>query len=162
MIPITRLRPSCIAARYNVRRVFAKRYTVTRLGLGWEGLILNLLYANPAIRFLPTPNPRPQPCDCSWVTWERLGTVLGLSCTPILLSRPFFASPVSIAADRNCLLERPAAIQSDPLGGTRLVTALQSHPANTAFAFSFGRCHVIYSFWKGAWGLRPMRPFVYP
>jgi len=28
MIPITRLRPSCIAARYNVRRVFAKDYTV--------------------------------------------------------------------------------------------------------------------------------------
>lgn len=74
----------------HVRRVFAKRYTVTRLGLGWEGLILNLLYANPAIRFLPTPNPRPQPCDCSWVTWERLGTVLGLSCTPIFAFPPFF------------------------------------------------------------------------
>lgn len=41
--------------------------------------------ANPQKSFLPIPNPIPQPSDCLWLTWERLGGSLGLSCTPFLV-----------------------------------------------------------------------------
>ena len=39
---------------------------------------------------MPIPNPMLQPCGCLWAFLERLGTVLGIACTPILVPQQQF------------------------------------------------------------------------
>ena len=53
----------------------------------------NPVAANPQKSVLPIPNHNPQPPDCLWALWERLGGSVGIARTPIF----WFAATFSTA-----------------------------------------------------------------